>query len=45
MSEFILRLININRGQELLAGLLTVDELSLGYGTGVQYTVPVKSHR
>lgn len=35
MSKFILGVVNINRAQELLRGLLAVDELSLWYGTCV----------
>lgn len=35
MSKFILGVVNINRAQELLRGLLAVDELSLWNGTCV----------
>lgn len=39
VSKFVLCVVNVNGSQELLAGFLTVDELALGDGTGIQYSV------
>lgn len=42
MSKLILRVIHINRPQELLSSFLVVNELSLRYHTSIQYFVPTR---
>ncbi len=42
MPKLILRVIHINRPQELLSSFLVVNELSLRYHTSIQYFVPTR---
>lgn len=39
MSKFVLSVVNVNGGQELLTSFLAVNELSLRDGTGIQHSV------
>lgn len=46
VSKFVLCVVDVDGSQELLAGFLTVNELALGDGTGIQYSVSaVCGHR
>lgn len=42
VPKLILRVIHINRPQELLSSFLVVNELSLRYHAGIQYFVPTR---
>lgn len=39
MSKFVLSVVNVDGGQQLLASFLAVNELSLRDGTGIQHSV------
>lgn len=39
VAEFVLCVVDVDGSQELLAGFLAVNELALGDGTGIQYSV------